>query len=98
MDQYQTYGVNVQPQASRETHVTRQLTLTDKAIAELMESVGALNARLSSVLREEIVGIEKSSETKAESMVPLADDLSRKRYQIESIINRINSIRERIEL
>ncbi len=98
MDQYQSYGSSVQPQASRETHVTRQLTMIDKALAELTESVAALNARLTSVLREEIIGIEKDIAVKADALVPLADDLSRKRYQIDSISHRINSIRERIEL
>ena len=98
MDQYQVYGVNVTPMASRETHVTRQLTMIDKSLAELSELVSALNTRLSSVLREDNIGIEKDSETKAEALVPLADDLSRKRYQIDSISHRINSIRERIEL
>lgn len=93
--QTDSYPVPVQ----REPQIMAEMTGLQKTIDELAEVIAAMNSRISPLMRDSIpMNTEKTGLNAEEQLVPLADMLRNKRYQVNQITRVIGDMLQRLEL
>ncbi|HEA68110.1 hypothetical protein LCGC14_2869620 [marine sediment metagenome] len=82
--------------AEREPHVQRESSGIGTALSELAGNIDELENRLCPVLIDPVPSTDEAKEQ--EALVPLAEDLRAHKDRIYRLNDKINDIRNRIEL
>lgn len=83
---------------ARETQVAKELLRQHEILTELEHGIELLDTRLTKVLVENTVSDEEINSKITIELVPLAKELVQNNNKIVEIIERLNNLRQRLEL
>lgn len=83
---------------ARESHVRSEMGFLEKKVTVLEDIVKMLRERLSSVVNARPPEVRAEGKNEVEMRVPLAGDIRKQRFRIESVTEDLNDILQNIEL